>query len=327
MSTLGWVLMQQAKLDEAENYFRLVLGMQRERHGARHPNVATALTRLGTVLTQAGRVRDAEEVLQEAYRINLEAFGHDSLEVAGSLNLLAVTMAIDLPRLGRALQLYREAFEIRERLGRSDSPAGPTGITGASAVIPSQPVKGPATTAETAASTADTTPASLQAMLAQPGSLSQVEAVLRDAQRYAEITYGKSSWEEAFFLAMTAWVMLEERKFGDAEAVIRQCLAIRESLRRDDWSTHHARHMLGYALAGQNRFLEAETLMIDGYRGMKARAASMPEFHRSRAGEAVYRLIRFYQRLDRPAEARKWWEEFDRLEPDQQKVLVPAPPR
>ena len=61
------------------------------------------------------------------------------------------------------------------------------------------------------------------------------------------------------------------------------------------------------ALAGQNRknrLGEAETLIVDGYRGMKARAANMPEFHRPRVGEAVYRLIDFYQRQSpRPAEA------------------------
>ncbi len=88
--------------------------------------------------------------------------------------------------------------------------------------------------------------------------------------------------------------------------------------------------MLGCALAGQkrpNKLSEAETLIVDGYRGMKARAADMPEFHRPRVGEAVYRLIDFYQRLGRPGEAAKWWEEFDLLDRDQKNVLMPAPPR
>ncbi len=329
MSSLGWVLAQHANLDEAANYFRLVVAMQRELYGPRHPLVATSLSRLGSILTQAGRIREAEAVLREAYAINGEAFGRESLQVAGSLNLLAVTVSIDLPRLGQAIQLYRDAFEIRERLARTDStsPVRTDGTANRPSVSP--PVKSVVPAAEPTGTTAaaDATPASLQAMLVTPGSLAQVEAVLRDAQRYAEFTYGRDSWEEAFFLATSSWILLEEHKYVQAEAMIRRCLAIREKLRPDDWSTHHARHMLGAALAGQNRFAEAETLLVSGYRGMKARDATMPEFHRSRVGEAVYRVIHFYQRLDKPAEARKWWEEFDRLEPDQKKVLVSPPPR
>ncbi len=318
MSTLAWVLAQQAKLDEAEHHLRLALDLQRELHGRRHPNAATALTRLGSVLMQAGRIVPAEEALREAYAINVQAFGRVSPEVAGTLNQLAVTVAIDLPRLQQAIQLYREAYDIRERLARADASAAPGAAPAADA-----PARLPSIAmTDLPRTNTDTSPASLQTMLAQPGSLAEVEAVLRDAQRYAEILYGKESWEEAFFLALSAWIMLEEGKYQEAEAVTRQSLAIRLKLRPDDWSTHHARHMLGAALAFQNRLAEAEPLLIEGYRGMKARAASMPEFHLPRIGEGVQRIIRIYERLDRPGEVARWQQEFDSLEPEAKRVLL-----
>ncbi len=322
MSTLAWVLAQQAKLDEAENLFRLALALQREVHGQRHPHVATTLSRLGSVLTQEGRIVLAEETLREAHQINLQAFGRYSPEVAGTLNQLAVTVALDLPRLQQAIQLYREAFEIRERLARKDAPSAPPEMSRALEHFQSPGSPQVLTVADVTKLNADTSPASLRAMLAEPGSLAEVEAVLRDAQRYAEITYGKESWEEAFFLALSAWIMLEEGKYQEAEAVTRQSLAIRLKLRPDDWSTHHARHMLGAALAFQNRFQEAEPLLIEGYRGMKARAASMPEFHIPRIGEGVQRIMRIYERLDRPAEVAKWQKEFDSLDPEAKRVLL-----
>ncbi len=213
MSTLGWVLAQQAQLNRAEHHFRLVVGMQRELNGPRHPQVATALTRLGSVLTQEGRITEAETALLEAHAINLEAFGRNSLQTAGSLNMLAVNMAIDLPRLSQAIKLYTDAFEIRERVARVSAGAAPGDSTAGAPEV---------ATAEAAA-----TPAQIQAMLAQPGFLRPVTDALRDAQRYAEINYGKESWEEAFFLALSAWIMLQEKNYVEAERLTRQSLAIR----------------------------------------------------------------------------------------------------
>jgi tetratricopeptide (TPR) repeat protein len=275
------------------------------------------LTRLGSVLAQEGRVAAAEDALREAYAINLEVFGRTSPEVAGSLNVLAVTVAMNLPRLQEAIQLYHDAFEIRERLAGKPAlalEARPATIAGA------QPTAG-----DGAKSSDSVPPATLAVMLARPGSLAEVEAVLRDAQHYATMNYGKESWEEAFFLALSAWILLEERKFDEAEQVARQCLAIRNKLRPDDWSTHHARHIVGAALAGQDKFKEAEPLLLEGYNGMKARIGSMPEFHLPRLGEAVERITRFYLRLDRQSEVAKWRAEFAGLSPEAKAVLLSTP--
>jgi eukaryotic-like serine/threonine-protein kinase len=316
MCNLAWVLAQQARLEESENLFRLAAAQQRDLYGAQHQTVATTLTRLGTVLMQEGRVADSEQILREAYDINVATFGRNSAEVAGALNMLAVTIALDVPRLQEAIQLYREAYEIREHLGEASAArstaAGPTGAA--------REATGKA--ASHAGPAADPAPASLNAMLATPGSLAEVDAVLRDARRYAAINYGQESWEEAFFLAISAWIMLEEGKFEQAEAATRQCLTIREKLRPNDWSTHHARHMLGAALEGQHRVKEAETLLVEGYRGMRAQQAGIPQFHIPRIGEAVQRIIRFYERLSRMDEVAQWQTEFANLEPEAKRVLL-----
>ena len=44
----------------------------------------------------------------------------------------------------------------------------------------------------------------------------------------------------------------------------------------DDWSRFNTMSQLGGALLGQGRYAEAEPLVIEGYEGMKARAAKIP---------------------------------------------------
>ena len=123
-------------------------------------------------------------------------------------------------------------------------------------------------------------------------------------------------------LALTAWVLLQEKKFDDAEALARQCLAIRLKLRPDDWTVFHAKNMLGAAKAGQKRFAEAEALLLEGYRGMHERRATMPPFHLPRIGESVERIITFYTAAGRTDEVARWQSTFDHLEPEARRSLV-----
>jgi hypothetical protein len=168
--------------------------------------------------------------------------------------------------------------------------------------------------------------ATLEAMVSQRDVLAEIEAALKEARYIAQQQYPKDSWEVGFYLALTGWVLLQEQKFEEAESAIRECLAIRQKLRPDDWSTHHAQHMLGAALAGQNKFALAEPLLIEGYRGMKARAADIPTFHVPRLGESAERIIRFYSELGgRKADVAKWKAEFESLGPEAQRVLLSAP--
>ena len=67
-----------------------------------------------------------------------------------------------------------------------------------------------------------------------------------------------------------------QRKWAEAEAILRECLAIREKAQPDDWTTFNTRSQLGGSLMGQKKFAEAEPLILAGYEGMKAREAKIP---------------------------------------------------
>jgi len=266
-------------------------------------------------------VKDAEEILSEALKISRQVFGPASPEAARAINLLAVTIALDQTRLPEAIGLYREAFDIRERLANPE--AGATRRSGVKAGLAAVEIRGDAPSDQAGARALP----GLDAILAQREPLAEIEGALREAQQFARSQYAKDSWEEAFYLALTSWVLLQEKKFDEAEEITLRCLAIRLKLRPDDWSVFNAQHLLGAARAGQKRSTEAESLLIKGYEGMRDRAASIPPFHQPRLGEAVLRIVGFYAGIGRTDQVAKWQAEFNQLPREARQSLLsnPAP--
>jgi eukaryotic-like serine/threonine-protein kinase len=114
--------------------------------------------------------------------------------------------------------------------------------------------------------------------------------------------------------------LLRQKKWADAEPVLRECLALRESKQPDAWTTFNTRSLLGGALLGlaqsaskeqeRTRLLtDAEPLLLKGYEGMKAREKTIPVQGMIRVPEAIDRLIELYTATNKPDEVKKWHAE------------------
>ncbi len=110
----------------------------------------------------------------------------------------------------------------------------------------------------------------------------------------------------AGILAMVGTNLLNQRKWSEAEAVLRECLAIRQKAQPDDWSTFNTRSQLGGALLSEGRFAEAEPLVVAGYEGLKTRAARIPDAGWPRLVEASRRVVELYEAWGRSADADTW---------------------
>jgi eukaryotic-like serine/threonine-protein kinase len=105
--------------------------------------------------------------------------------------------------------------------------------------------------------------------------------------------------------------MLQQQKWSDAEAALRECLAIGEKVQPDDWTTFSTKSMLGAALLGQKKHSVAEPLLLAGYDGMKQRGDKIPAQSKARLTEALERLVQFYDASGKPQEAAKWRKELE----------------
>ena len=73
--------------------------------------------------------------------------------------------------------------------------------------------------------------------------------------------------------------ILKLREWAEAELLLHENLSIAEKPRPDDWRLFITRSMIGEALLGQQRFDEAELLLIAAYEGMNERKSTIQPVH------------------------------------------------
>jgi serine/threonine protein kinase len=96
-------------------------------------------------------------------------------------------------------------------------------------------------------------------------------------------------------LSLLGMSFVAHGKFAEAENVLRESLTIWDTVKKPAWQRFRAMNLLGAAIGGQSRPLEAEPLLVDGYDGMLADKQLIPvpwKRHLDAAGEHV---LRFYE--------------------------------
>ena len=134
----------------------------------------------------------------------------------------------------------------------------------------------------------------------------EAESLARDGLARTRKGYRPEDPRNATMMATLGLILLEQRKWDEAESVLQPCLAFRESRQPDDWSTFDTRSAIGECRLGQARFAEAEPLIVAGYEGMKAREAKIPAQHRPRLAQAAGRAVRLYEAWGNPEKAAEW---------------------
>jgi tetratricopeptide (TPR) repeat protein len=124
----------------------------------------------------------------------------------------------------------------------------------------------------------------------------------------------------ASHLAAAGMDFLYAQQFVEAEPLLRECLTLREKHQPEVWSTFNSKSLLGGALLGQKKYGEAESLLLQGYEGMKAREQTIPPPGKPRLPEALERLIQLYEAQDKPAEVQKWRQELEAVKKRQAAV-------
>ncbi len=92
-------------------------------------------------------------------------------------------------------------------------------------------------------------------------------------------------------------VLLAERRWVEAEPLLRESLAIWDTRSPDDWNRFNTQSLLGKSLIGQKKYAKAEPLLLAGYEGMKNREARTPRIKEDllegswRANRAILRNV------------------------------------
>ncbi len=135
-------------------------------------------------------------------------------------------------------------------------------------------------------------------------------ASLRQQLPEARKALAKDSPQLAGLLAQIGLGLLEQKKWTEAEPLLRECLAIREKTQPDEWTTFNTRSLLGGSLLGQKKYAEAEPLILSAYEGMKAREANIPPPGKPRFADAAERVVKLYEAWDKKDKAALWRAEL-----------------
>jgi serine/threonine protein kinase len=284
LGNLGRCLRSVGRADDALTKCEAALAMFRRLHPSDHPYTATSLTDVAVCLGSVGRSAEAVEYLETALEMRQRLYSGDHFDVADSAKRLAGCLA-SLGRAEQALARYEDALAMYERLHEATHPA----IT--------------------------TTREKIAALLEEAHRYSAAED-----QRRAIVTSRRGIQPSgdvalAAALAQLGRNLLQQNRFCDAEASLRECLAIRKRLIADGqpeaWLRYSAMSLLGEALMGQEKFADAEPLLVQGYEGLRddSRVPTPAQLDGAdRKGEALERIVALYESWD-AAEAGKGYAE------------------
>jgi eukaryotic-like serine/threonine-protein kinase len=118
---------------------------------------------------------------------------------------------------------------------------------------------------------------------------------------------GPDSAAYAEVLANQAEYTIRNQRYAEAESMLRECLAILKKKPTESLTMFLAKSSLGGALLSQQRYPEAEPLLVEGYEGVKARQAAMsPLYARYRVSESGQRVVQLYEAWGNAEKAAEW---------------------
>jgi eukaryotic-like serine/threonine-protein kinase len=261
-----------------------VVKLEEAKLGRDHPRTVSARGVLATIYRDAGQLDKAIALYEETFRIGKVKLGGDHPETLVMMNNLTNAYK-DAGRLAEAISLFEDTVRIgKVKLG----PGHPNAIIGMG---------------------------NLANAYRDAGRLAEAISLFEDTMRRAKESLGPNHPTPLATMNYLATAYLDAGRWVDAEGLLRECLRLREKDQPDDWRRFHTMSQLGAALTGQKRHAEAERLLIDGYEGMKARAARIPGPHRGRLPQAAARIVPFYEAWGNMDKVAEWSARLRRAQP------------
>jgi len=282
MNSLAGGYLQASKPDLALPLYEETFKLRKARHGADHPLTLGSMNNLAECYRVAGKLDLALPLLEESLKLTKNKQGADHPDTLTRMNNLAYGYQ-DAGKLDLALPLFQGAAAGVEKRRFQHEYAG-------------------------------TIVGNLIRCYDRLKRFDEADVWRRKWVAFVKECAGAESLPYADQLAFLGFHFLQRKKWSDAETVLRESLAIREKKQPDAWNMFYVHSMLGGALLNQQKYADAEPLLLKGYEGMKQRADKIPAQVRTfRMSEAVELLVQLYEATGNKDEAAKWRKELEAI--------------
>ena len=270
---LAGLYRDQRKYADAETLYKEVLAIRSATLGLDHPHTLDSKTGLAAVYSAMKKFDLSISMLEEAVKLTKAKLGPDNAETLGTQADLGISYR-DAGRFADAIPLLEEVYEKSRK-------------------YPGRKYPDLAWVRE-----------ALLTAYVRAGQAAKATALAREQVQAARKQLAAGSPELAAALAAAGQALLEVKADADAEPLLRECLPILQKAEADAWTTFSIQSLLGAALLGQKKYVAAEPLLLQGYQGMKERAARIPKDCRVRLPEALKRLVQLYGAWGKPPRRR-----------------------
>jgi serine/threonine protein kinase/tetratricopeptide (TPR) repeat protein len=277
----------EARYEQAEELYAKVLGIQHRVLGEEHPDVLILMNNLALEYMTRGEYAGAERLMTKILEVRQRTFGEEHPRTVRSMNNLGVLYGKE-GKLVEAERLLNKALDTRRRTLGAAHPDTLESMSNLAAVYRSEGKHEQALALLTTVlegrrrGLGEEHPATLACM-------NSMALVYRDQGRYdlaqpmfeklvelGRKVRGPEHPDTAGYISSLGETLLLQKKYSDAETLLRQALLIQENTGPDAWERYRTEAMLGAALAGQREYREAERLLLAGYRGLNERRSRIP---------------------------------------------------
>jgi len=262
------------------------------------PRLELRMNEMADLLQYEGKLAEAETLYRETMVLKKKRVGNEARDVGLLLRSLAYVLQLQ-GKLAEAEKAFREEAALAERVVGNDLPEDIA-----------WPLYG------------------LAWVLQMQGKLPEAETTARQAlamRRRMKLPNGDELvvGDSLYQLAVVLW---SQGKADAAEQPARECLALFESKAPAGWHTFNSRSTLAGILAAEQKYAEAEPLLLSAYAGLKQPEGKFPADVKPRLKETLQRLVQLYEETAQPEDAAKWKQklaEFEKAETDK-KVAAKA---
>jgi eukaryotic-like serine/threonine-protein kinase len=317
MNNLARLFEGQSRFAEAEPLYIQCLEINRRVKGAEHPDTLFTMNNLASLYQTLTRYAEAEQLYNEsveAYRRVLGPEHPDSLRAMNNLG----SLFWKLKKFDQSIPLFEEILRIRKKSQGGDHPdtlftMANLGVNyrDGGRLAEALPMLEEAFRASRKHPALSVFGKALADALLKSGKLPEAAKVVKERLEMARAELPKASLELAKELEQAGATLLKAQDWTDAEAVLRECLTVRDDRAPDEWPTYHTMSLLGGALLGQMKYDEAEPLLLAGSEGIKARESTAPDDGMELYTQAMERLVQLYSEWEKPDQAAAWQQKLE----------------
>ncbi len=303
LSSLGAVYLTTGRLDQALPALEQSVELYKSRFGLYYEGTQESTHWLAKCYAAKGRPELAISILNEVLECQRQSLGEEHPRTLNTMRGIA-TLYWRMNDLGESIPRFESTLEISTRvLGRNHRDTLMTLANLSVNYLDAGKVNDAIPLLKEAYDEAQEQPqflftgTRLADALLKTGQNRKASELISNHEALVRKHLRPDSPELAAQLGWIGYCRSELEEFAGAADALRNSLEISLKTTPENWETFNTKCILGRVLLHQEKFAEAESFLLDGYRGLSKRSASIPQAN-FRIARVLQSLVELYETWD-----------------------------